>query len=301
MVCIGMAIIPAYAQQGDNLVLNGSFEEMTTCQFSLNFGVCNEWETHYGSPNYFHRCTSGNFDVPFNFPGFQEIDNGNAYIGVATYTSAFAGGQESVRIHFTQPLQSGIIYRVRFKASMADSAMYSSCCIGLVISSDAPPSPPFFNNLSTLELVIPVAEYNTTEWFQFDTTFIAVGGEDRIFIGSFRPDADSYPVLLNPSSANIGAYFYIDDVEVYVDDTVTGIAEEAQKATAKIWFDATARTVVVKGAAANALVRVHDAMGRHVATGSGSIDVSGLPTGVYIVQVSDAGGNSQHVQKIIIF
>jgi hypothetical protein len=142
IVCMGCAVLPAHAQQGENLVLNGSFEEMTTCQFGLNFGVCNEWEIQYGSPDYFHRCSSSIFDVPVNFGGFQETE-GDAYIGIATYTSAFAGGQESVRVHFYDPLQSGIKYRVRFKASMADSVMYSSCCVGLIISSAAPPpSPP---------------------------------------------------------------------------------------------------------------------------------------------------------------
>jgi hypothetical protein len=142
--------------------------------------------------------------------------------------------------------------------------------------------------------------YNTTEWFQFDTTFIATGGEDKIFIGSFRPDADSYPVLINPSSASIGAYFYIDDVEVYVDDTVTSRAEDAPPTTAKIWFDAIARTIAVKGAAANASVQVYDAMGRLVSTGSGNMDVSGLPAGVYVVRVNDAQGNVLHVQKIAV-
>jgi len=299
VACIGWTIFPTYAQQGENLVPNGSFEEMSTCQFGLNFGVCDEWEIQYGTPNYFNRCTSGNFDVPFNFPGFQEIESGDAYMGVATYTSAFAGGQESVRIPFTEPLQSGVKYRVRFKASMADSSMYSSCCIGLIISSVTPPHPPFSENLSTLELVIPVNGYNTADWFQFDTTFTATGGENKIFMGSFRPDAASYPVLINPSSTNIAAYFYIDDVEVYVDDTVTNI-DEGKQFDLNIEYNPIGQSIVVKGATGNVSVRLFDTMGRLVGHGNGNLDVSGL-AGMFIVRVMDRAGNILGVKKVVIY
>jgi hypothetical protein len=88
--------------------------------------------------------------------------------------------------------------------------------------------------------------------------------------------------------------------EVYEDDTVTGIAEEVRQENVKIWFDATARTVVVKGAAANALVRVHDAMGRLVATGSGNMDVSGM-SGFYVMRVYDAQGHELEVRKVILY
>jgi len=170
------------------------------------------------------------------------------------------------------------------------------------VLSDTPPAPPpFTSNISDVELVISESDYNTEEWFQLDVTYTAQGGEDKIYIGSFRPDSESNPVLVRPNgSENFNsAYFYIDDIEVYEDDTVTGI-EEAPQANVNIWFDAVSRTVVVKGAAANATVQVHDAMGRLVAAGSGSMDVSGIQ-GVYVVTVRDSKGHVLHVQKVVIY
>jgi hypothetical protein len=201
-----------------------------------------------------------------------------------------------------QPLQNGIKYRIRLKASYADSANYATCCIGIVLSNTPPAPPPFTSNISDVELVISESDHDTEEWFQLDATYTAQGGEDKIYIGSFRPDSESNPVLVRPNgSENFNsAYFYIDDVEVYVDDTVTSRAEETPHANVRIWFDAVSRTVVVKGAAANATVQVHDAMGRLVAAGSGNMDLNGIQ-GFYFVTVRDLKGHVLLVQKVIIY
>ena len=284
------------------MVVNGDFEEYNGCP--SNPGMGNNyvigWSSHYQTPDYFHRCGSVDFGVPSNFAGNQDVELDNsAYIGIATYWDVEPGFQEIVRGQLSNPLQSGVKYRVRFKASMGDSRMYSTCCVGIVFSSTPPPLPPYTANISDAELVIEQSNYNTNDWFILDTTFIAEGGEDKIYIGAFRPESEMGVAVTN-DNGTYTAYYYIDDVEVYEDDTVTDIAEESPQAKVRIWFDVTARTLVVNGAAANALVRVHDAMGRLVATGSRNMDVSGM-SGFYVVRVYDAQGHELEVQKVILY
>ena len=300
MVWVQFMTVPMLAVSQVSLVSNGDFEEFTNCPeagwFSMVLGY---WNVQVGSPDYFNRCHSGNWGIPTNVFGNQNAEVGNdGYIGLATYTSMFAGGNEIAKGTLSQTLMPGLKYRVRFKASMADSVQHLSCCVGVILSAQAPPNPPYQANISNLELVIPVAEYQTETWIQFDGLYTATGGENKIYIGSFRPDSESFPVEINPNSNNNAAYFYIDDVEVYEDDTVTGQEEAAQTKVA-VWYDATSQTITTKGAAANATVKVFDASGRAVASGQGQVAANGLQ-GFYVVRVLGPQGDVLVTQKIVV-
>ncbi|MCF8257708.1 MAG: T9SS type A sorting domain-containing protein [Flavobacteriales bacterium] len=217
-----------YGLQGQtaNLVLNGSFEQKTDCPSGFGMYYSVGWLPLHGTPDYFHRCATGNSGVPNNLSGYKEpfSSTDSAYAGVATYTPLFAGGQESMIGTLTEPLLSGVKYRIRMKASIATGVSYTSCCVGLTFSP--PPLPPYSLNHSDVELIIPVDEIDTLAWYQLDAVYAAQGGEDRIYIGNFRADEDSYPFAIGDTTIlqNKLAYFYIDDVEIY-EDTITGIAE----------------------------------------------------------------------------
>lgn len=284
LICL--FLLTDYSLAQVNLVPNGNFESYSGCPTGTNSGFndCNDWISFLTSTDYYHTCGTGNRGIPSNQYGWQEaIDS--AYIGLASYNTFFQGGQESPKANLTSPLVEGVKYRVRFKASYSDSVNYAICCIGAVLSSTDPPLPPYIQNLNSVELIISETEFNTTEWFQLDEVYTAQGGEDKIYIGSFRPEADMNPIHVRPNGdPNYdGAYFYIDDVEVYEDDLV-GIEEE--KLQIKLNSELVSEELEIT---TDKPIQLHlmDISGRMVLSeqlnsGRSSISVSSIPNGMYV-------------------
>lgn len=209
-----------------NLVPNGGFEIYDGCPTSLSqVWKCEGWNSQFGSADFYHGCGLGNVGAPENIFGYQ-VPNDSGYIGLIGWTSSFPGGQEVAFSEIISPLQSGAKYRIRFKASYADSANYAICCIGAILSSTSPPMGPYTQNLSSVELILDENEFDTETWFQYEGVYTAQGGEDKIYVGTFRPEDDMNLSIVRPNGGSTydKAYFYIDDISV-IEDTVTGIEE----------------------------------------------------------------------------
>lgn len=299
VLVLGLAICERLQAQPTNLVLNGNFETRTYCPNNGDLNYCSAWGVHHGSPDYFHRCTSGIWGVPSNVFGYQEPINesDSAYAGITTFTDFFEGGQESLRGNLSEPLMAGMKYKVRMKVAIADSnTNYTSCCIGVAFTQ--PPLPPYSANHTDVELIIPEEEIDLSAWYQLDGTYIAQGGEDRIYIGSFRPDVDCNPVVIGDTSiltAN-SAYFYIDDVEVYEDDTITD-TEMVEVMRIRAWHHD--GQIMLRGMPTGAVAVLYDMAGRAVASGQGEMPAHGL-SGLYVLRVMDAQGSVLHVQKLAV-
>lgn len=265
-----------------NLVQNGNFEDRVGCPSFSGLDNVTGWSAEYGSPDYFHVCGMVNRAIPQNVIGFQYPESDSAYIGVGSYIAGTPGWQEIAVGLLSQPLESGIKYRVRFKFSYADSARYGVNKIGAVLSETLPSHPPFSQNISDVETELLATEIDTITWFQLDMVYTASGNENRIFIGTFSPENELTFVETNPLSSADVAYFYVDDIEVYEDDLV-GV-EEPESREVKV--------VVENGRLSlsdnELLIDVLDLSGRKVSEGVGGLDVVGL-RGLYIIQVSQDG------------
>jgi OmpA-OmpF porin, OOP family len=299
LILIWTLVRPLAGACQENLVVNGSFELRNGCPNnpgSASIQRCQTWTALHGSPDYFHRCATGIYSVPQNFAGNQSPHDplDSAYAGLATYTIHFAGGQESMSGVLLEPLTAGMKYRVRIKVSIATIYNYSSCCIGIAFT--APPHPPYSTNHSDVEFQIPVQEMNLGVWYQLDALYTAQGGELNFHVGNFRPDTESYPVVIGDTTntAYNTAYFYIDDVEIYEDDTVTGVAGEAS-ATIRAWYHG--GQIKLQGLPTGAVAVLYDMAGRAVASGHGDMPAQG-PAGLYVLRVMDAQGSVLHVQKL---
>jgi hypothetical protein len=290
---------------GQNLVQNGGFGAHISCPNNLGqLGKCAYWSALYGSPDYFHACGLPEVSVPANLFGVQNealLDSG--YVGVSTYTTLFVGGQESVKVDLNQTLVAGSKYRIRFKVSLADSVNYASCCIGAILDNSPPPAPPYTSNLSDAELVLDASSIDDEQWYQMDQVYTAEGGEDKLFLGNFRPDSESggfYRGEITPGSAT--AYFYIDDVEVYEDETVS---IDETEFTFSIYPNPATTNLTIESRAPLAQVWVRDLAGRVVLSYPersrrvGNIDVSSLHSGIYLVEVLTQNGQ-RAVQKVVV-
>ncbi len=283
----------------NNLVVNGGFESRTECPYyNYELSSCSNWgELHGTTPDFYHKCSTGNAGIPVNLFGNQDISpNDSAYVGVMSFYPGFDGAQEILVGTLNTSLEAGRKYRVRLKASMADQSQYFTCCIGVLLSSDSPPAPPFESNLSDVELVIPSNEYNTEDWYQLDAVYTAEGGENKIFIASFRPENES-DIVFNANGINEQAYFYIDDVEIY-EDTLTGIAENGLHQM-NINVDPISQRIVADGGSGDVVMELYDMAGKLLATGGQHISTSGL-AGLFVVRVLDRKGNLLGVRKVVV-
>lgn len=320
VVLVAHILVLSLQLEAQNLVPNGGFETHSGCPQTFGeLDRCLDWFGNDGTPDYYHKCGIANHSVPSNFPGYQEnyFQEDSAYVGLVTYTTLFPGGQESVFVSLDSPLVSGTKYRVKFRVSSADSVNYTSCCVGVILDHTAPPEPPYTSNLADIEIVLNSAEIDNQLWYEVDQVYTAEGGENKLFIGNFRPDAESDPHFkgeIVPGSAT--AYFYVDDVEVYEDDLV-GV-EELEKPLIEVSVYPNPATDVLNFSLRQAQgrqiqppvgrsleVTVVDFSGREVETlrgdcfgssnlamtGSCSIDVSGWCSGIYLLSVRDENGN----------
>jgi hypothetical protein len=196
----------------------------------------------------------------------------------------------------SEPLLAGTKYRIHLKASIANGGNYTTCCVGVAFTP--PPHPPYTVNHTDVELFIPEDEIDLTAWYQLNGIYTAQGGEDRIYIGNFRPDAESYPVAIGDTSnlqAN-AAYFYIDDVEVYEDDTITD-TEMVEVMRIRAWHHD--GQIMLRGMPTGAVAVLYDMAGRAMASGQGDMPTHG-PAGLYVLRVMDVQGSVLHVQKLAV-
>ena len=110
-----------------NLVPNGSFMGNNGCPSGIgDIDQCLEWWSSVGSPDYHHACGSSDVGIPENIFGYQQTED-SAYLGLLSYNPNYLGGQESTFSQLDGVLNPGVKYRVRLKASFADSVNYAVC------------------------------------------------------------------------------------------------------------------------------------------------------------------------------
>lgn len=224
--------------QGQNIVLNPSFEDTIPCSiFPINNFQqlpCTGWYCATGgSVDYFNEqyhyldCPSG--PVPSNGFGFQYAKTGIAYCGFSMYNSYLftPGYREYLGGQLFDTLKQGHTYCVSFYVVKADSGKYYTSDIGMYLSQDSSVDYSTALNLLYTPQIINTNGiiYDTLNWTQISGTYVAGGGEKYFIIGNFNNDANTTLDSNNQSNNATTAfsYYYIDDVSVI--DCTVGINE----------------------------------------------------------------------------
>jgi hypothetical protein len=218
--------------RGQNLVPNGSFEDMISCPTwsGIDEFVVGWTNPTAYSPDYFNACVTimNGYGVPQNGWGFQNARTGIAYVGLISMIET--DGREYIQAELTEPLIAGKKYLVTFYVSLAEKCTYASNNIGAYFSNIPVSSTnlwvlPYTPQISNNHLLNPLTD--TLSWVKVSDTLIAIGGEKHITIGNFNDDTSTdtthKPVL--PSPWWNGSYHYIDDVSVVCIDCSVGISE----------------------------------------------------------------------------
>lgn len=227
----------ALAQNTENLVFNGSFEEYSTCPqridaLGIMSGVDAWWQPTKGSSDYFNACGGRECLTPRNKMGVQEPHSGVAYCGIYCSKENY---REYLQTELKEPLKKGRRYRVSFWASLADKSPKAIATLGALFTTDriADTTWNILMHNETTDLgngqKQVVATYYTPQvaqpsryvliymdqWNEISGEFIAEGGEKYLTIGNFNSFNRSGVVETRAENTVLsGAYYYIDDVSV---------------------------------------------------------------------------------------
>lgn len=302
-ILIGLCLTLQVTAQ-TNLVLNESFEEHDYCPYNVGISMVADWVGIRGSVDYFHECGTNGQSVPDNWAGSQEAHTGQAYIGMAVCASPWAisfpllsNAREFAGVSLRRTLVAGEEYQVEFFINLSDIKCYAIRNMGAYLSNGQPS-----DQIDQLLSLQPQVRYEGEEfldakesWTRISGTFTAQGGENFLTIGNFDDDdhTDTLAVSCN-NSGQLNAYYYVDDVSVISVDSLVGI-EESRQTFFNIYPNPTIDHLIIetrKGISGK--LRLIDAMGREMfstvlQSSSESIDISMLPTGMYVAVLEQEG------------
>ena len=168
-----------------NLVMNPSFEEHYRCPTNFSTSsrdfVLPGWRSvNVGTPDYYHRCSMGDCDVPFNWAGESNAHGGYGYTGIYLWnrpTSKPRSYREYIQGELTEPLKKDKRYRIEFYFKLASYSVYTVDRIGLLLSdsSFSFPGDQVISQPPTLSL-IRNEPFMRSGWELAEMEYVAKGG-----------------------------------------------------------------------------------------------------------------------------
>lgn len=204
-----------------NLVPNPGFESFSLCP--ITYGELEKavpwFKPTSGSSDYFHSCSPANspVGVPIHYNGgYQYARNGDGYAGIATYKDNYPNYREYLETQLISPLKSGQCYYFEMFTNKKNTARYASDNLGAHIRKGIFYSMTSTNLSVSPQFVSPPGQVikDTVEWARINGYYNAQGGEDHLIIGNFGSDLQTSTIVHIPSSVEVYAFYYIDDVSI---------------------------------------------------------------------------------------
>lgn len=157
--------------------------------------------------------------------GKEDPKEGENYAGIMAFSYGNKESRSYLSTKLTQPLKKGMKYCVSFYVSLADVSKYSSNNIGAMLTPKeykADGKTPLIETKTSVLHPDNKVMNQMYNWEKVCATFTADGNEKYITIGNFTKDSDvKYETNKKPKDVKaqkVGAYYYIDDVQVIVVD-----------------------------------------------------------------------------------
>lgn len=221
----------AFAQDGENLVPNGSFEaiEGKGPKKLGSIEMATGWESPTGAKADLFTANkkTPDINVPTNIYGDENAYEGASYAGIVAYSYNNKIPRSYILTKLNAPLKKGEKYCVRYNVSLAEASAYASNDLGVMLTKK--PYGTEDKGFITEAKPSMLPEGNavvsgTYNWEKICNTYVAEGGEKFITIGNFRPDNNATKYVKRKKGSNgtfapiLAAYYYIDDVVLYLVD-----------------------------------------------------------------------------------
>lgn len=225
-----------FAQEGENLVPNGSFESMEKSPKRLgSIANATGWSSPTGvRADYFTPSKIQEIGTPDNVYGSEDAKDGSSYIGITAYSYGNKIPRSYAMTKLEAPMKKGLKYCVKFNVSLSEASKYASNNLAARFTSK-PYSTEAKVPMITQEkeellmhfdnnLTIQTARYN---WSEICGVYTAQGGEKFITLGNFMSDEDTKYERMkkdptSKASIIVAAYYYIDDISVTLIDEENG-------------------------------------------------------------------------------
>jgi hypothetical protein len=295
---------------GQNLVSNGSFEDMVACPYGLGqIFFAEGWDSSRESPDYYNSCanlTDPYSGTPSNSFGYQEPASGDGYVGLICYNSAIFS-REVIVHSLSEPLSVGQEYFVSFKVNSADyplTVLYGVNNLGIKFSTDMQSnvsidnSPMFYS-----DNVIS----DTLNWITISGTFVADSAYQHLMIGNFFDDVNT--TVVDNGGSGVYAYYYIDDVCLSTDslfcaNSPTGVEENGFSNQFTFYPNPASDQIIIKRSSNTPYdLEVYNAVGQHlysqqnITSGSFQLDISTYNSGLLFIKTISP--KNQLIHKLI--
>lgn len=297
-----------------NLVPNPSFEDFITCpNSSSQMFYAVPWvqpSGHQGTSDYFNECCVSPIPlqnppvgVPANLLGNQEARTGAAYGGFFSIDGPTDGDyREYIQAPLTEPLEVGVRYCVRFYISLSDQSTNSTDGIGAYFSNQPVSGPGSLPLTFPAQVMVDSIITNYTGWHEVYGEFVADQAYAYITIGNFKVQGTTAigggapfdPNTIPPTIPMPGAYYFIDDVEVYTEATCP-VPCNIEFTNASTVADCNTNNGV-------AAVTVSGGSGNYTylwGSGETTATLPGVGYGLYEVTVGDGPGCSRSVDVFV--
>ncbi|UKN02513.1 gliding motility-associated C-terminal domain-containing protein [Paracrocinitomix mangrovi] len=236
LLLISFICLNSYSQ--DNLVVNGSFEDYTSCPQENNlyqgeFEKCVGWWGAYMTPDFMNSCSFNPalVSVPQNFGGYQIPYEGNGYVHFAGHSWQKSNGNysesEYIQTKLTKPLEPCKKYSISFYISVANWSTFNTQNISVAFSKDSSYYCDQGSNCTEKPLVDEVINFklnmgaDTLNWYKIDTNFTVSDTYQFLTIGDFKLTLEDTVYI--QESVILPQYdytfFYIDSIQMtFIED-----------------------------------------------------------------------------------
>ncbi len=204
---------------GQNLVPNGDFEFFSTCPTAYGqIYTANPWtDPTNATSDYFNGCNPTSIPCQASCVYYQYPHSGIGYAAIEFLFHLSTNIREYVQVPISSILVNNKCYYVEFYTNKANADKYAVNNIGAYISDTAITSLYETCLNVTPQILLPGNPVisDTLNWVKVYGLYQASGGENYLTIGNFRNDANTSIQIIDNTSTNDEAYYYIDDVSMY--------------------------------------------------------------------------------------
>jgi outer membrane protein OmpA-like peptidoglycan-associated protein len=228
----------ANAQEGENLVPNGSFESIGKKPKRLGkIESATGWVSPTGvRADLFVDTKVEEISVPDNIYGRETAHEGENYAGLTGYSYNNKVPRSYMMTKLESPMKKGMTYCVKMYVSLSEASKYASNNVGVHFSKKALGTDSKVSMILEPSVVHRENDYETMsarfDWTEVCGVYVAKGGEKYIALGNFSSNEDTRYERMKKDNGTkdikvqqvVAAYYYVDDVSVRLLDQDKGEA-----------------------------------------------------------------------------